>query len=452
MADTQDTGAPPSRTPSDVLLKMLKHLRHRDVSCCVISPAENQSLGVGGDVDVVIDQAALPEIDPIIRDFARDAGVELLQRIQHEPAAICFVLAWEDSSQRRRFLQADISGDIMESGRRFLSSDEVLDGMSESVGPDGNPRGFCRPRPAVAFIQYLLKRIDKGGLTNDQCTYLCDRYHRDPEGARQQIARFWAEDDAAQLIEAAESGTWNDIRTGMPGLRAALARTVPRTMRDRLEEWKRILNRTAAPTGLLVAVLGADGAGKSSVIVESMDRLDAVFGGSTCYHFRPMFGRTPDTAHTKAPHDLPPRGALVSIVKLLYYVLDYLVGYTCLVYPRIARSQLVFFDRYFDDILIDPLRYRYGGPMWIVRALKPLVPKPDLVIYLDATADTLLARRAEVTSGEAARQRETYRDYCGTQSHCCIVDAEQPVDAVVTDTCRKIASFMSRRTGARLDP
>ena len=48
------------------------------------------------------------------------------------------------------------------------------------------------------------------------------------------------------------------------------------------------------------------------------------------------------------------------------------------------RTRLVIFDRYIYDLLVDSKRVRYGGPAWMLRLLARIVPRPELVILLDA--------------------------------------------------------------------
>jgi thymidylate kinase len=60
------------------------------------------------------------------------------------------------------------------------------------------------------------------------------------------------------------------------------------------------------------------------------------------------------------------------------------------------------------DAIVDPRRYRYGGPAWLLRAASRISPQPDLVILLDVPPDDLLARKAEMTRAEAERQGESY--------------------------------------------
>ncbi len=54
-------------------------------------------------------------------------------------------------------------------------------------------------------------------------------------------------------------------------------------------------------------------------------------------------------------------------------------------------------DRHFLDILVDQRRYRYGGPLWLLRLIRRLIPKPDLVNLLDAPPKVLQARKQELS-------------------------------------------------------
>ena len=64
-----------------------------------------------------------------------------------------------------------------------------------------------------------------------------------------------------------------------------------------------------------------------------------------------------------------------AFVQIAFYILfDYTVGWWIMVRPLLVRSTLVVFDRYYHDLLVNPLRYRYGGPMWLARWIGKLIP------------------------------------------------------------------------------
>lgn len=105
-----------------------------------------------------------------------------------------------------------------------------------------------------------------------------------------------------------------------------------------------------------------------------------------------------------------------------------------LAWYHLGRGRIVVFDRHFytdyyaHDVIAGrrdrPVDRRLHGFM-----LERLYPKPDLVILLDAPTEVLWARKPEGTFEALARRREEYlrlRDALDFE----IVDATQPEDAV----------------------
>lgn len=195
---------------------------------------------------------------------------------------------------------------------------------------------------------------------------------------------------------------------------------------------------------MMIVVLGPDGSGKSSLI----DALAGASAGASTrpvarFHLRPgVFARQRSGAQGPVidPHGRPPRGPLASAAKLFFLLADYVVGYWLVVRPACAAGSLVIFDRYYHDLLVDPHRYRYGGPQWLARMLGGLVPKPDLWIVLDAPADVLQTRKQEVTGAETARQRDGYLRLAQSLPGVEVVDASQPAERVVAAVERAIVN------------
>ena len=98
---------------------------------------------------------------------------------------------------------------------------------------------------------------------------------------------------------------------------------------------------------------------------------------------------------------------------------------------RNARSQIVIFDRYLPDILVDPARYRLPlSSMRLARMLVRLAPHPDLCILLDVPAEVAQQRKQEVSFDESLRQRAAYLDMFKELPNTLLVDAVCPVDEV----------------------
>ena len=139
------------------------------------------------------------------------------------------------------------------------------------------------------------------------------------------------------------------------------------------------------------------------------------------------------------------RSPWLSAVHLFARLLDYWLGYYFVIRPLLARSGLVVFDRYFHDLLVDPKRYRYGGPMWLVRALSSVVAEPDVVLVLDAPEHVILTRKQEVPVEEVKRQRRLYLEVAQSSSRAVVMDASQSVREVREEADRRITRILARR-------
>ena len=199
--------------------------------------------------------------------------------------------------------------------------------------------------------------------------------------------------------------------------------------------------------GLVIALFGPDGVGKSAVIEQVRARVGDAFSGVSQYHFRPMMG-CPPARHfpVRDPHGRGPRGLLISVVKLIYWLLDCWCGYLIAIRPGLRQSRLVIFDRYFPDVVVDPRRYRLpasvmGFAKWLVR----LAPGPDLHVLLDAPVAVIQRRKAEVSHAETLRQRAAYLAMFQLLPDKLIVNADRPVDEVARHVATAVFLLLTSR-------
>ena len=179
-----------------------------------------------------------------------------------------------------------------------------------------------------------------------------------------------------------------------------------------------------------VALMGVDGSGKSCVIAGLQARLNHVAKKLEFRHLRPhlLYGRKGTQGVVVIdPHAKPPRSGLTSIAKVVAWLAEEWIG------QFIGRRQITLrvSDRFFHDLLVDPIRYRYGAPMWLARLVGSLMPAPDLWLLLDAPAEVVRARKKEVSEEETARQLDAHRSFIKTRKSYAIIDASQTVDTVI---------------------
>jgi thymidylate kinase len=191
-----------------------------------------------------------------------------------------------------------------------------------------------------------------------------------------------------------------------------------------------------------IAFLGCDGSGKSAVIRGVAELLEAEGHTVTLGHWRPKpfvssSGGTPSAADD--PHGQQPRGLTSSILKLGWLWLNWWVAWFQYL-RRNSRKGFVLFDRYHGDLLADPRRYRYGGPLWLAHLASRLMPQPERVIFLDAPPAVLLTRKQEVSEEALTRGRAAYLEMATRSQQIRVVDAGQPL-AVVIDTVLNAAGL-----------
>jgi thymidylate kinase len=211
----------------------------------------------------------------------------------------------------------------------------------------------------------------------------------------------------------------------------------------RLRNWFR-------PRGLLIACLGPPGSGKGSVIQALSDRPLDVFESVHTMELRPGVMRAGTIKATRSTRKREPRGGFTTIIKLMMFVADYWLGYWLWIRPKLVRSTLVVSNRYFDDVLADPRRYRIDRALTFARLLLRLVPRPELWLVFDIPSQALQGRQEELGEEEATRLRGEYRRLLRGHENVVVLDADQPLDRVVAQAECAIASQLARRTTQRL--
>ncbi|MEO6436517.1 MAG: hypothetical protein ABIP55_12270, partial [Tepidisphaeraceae bacterium] len=151
-----------------------------------------------------------------------------------------------------------------------------------------------------------------------------------------------------------------------------------------------------------------------------------------------------------SPHALPPRSFAGSLLKAAWWLMCYTLGYYRRVHPTKARGGLVINHRYLLDAIVDPKRYRYAGPMQLLKWIWAVAPKPDLLIFLDAPAAVIQQRKQEVPFAETARMREAYLALAKSLPNARIIDASQVQEKTIDDVTETLLGFMSARLSKQM--
>lgn len=219
--------------------------------------------------------------------------------------------------------------------------------------------------------------------------------------------------------------------------------------------------------GLRVALVGADGAGKSTVTAKletgALARpVKRIYMGVNLEASSLMLpttrlllaakrrrGRAPDLVASRLAPDQrrPPsrhgrlRRDARDLTRMSVWMLEEWLRLAVATSYRV-RGYLVVFDRHFfadyyhaDVVSADGPAARVHG--WMLRNL---YPQPDLVICLDAPADVLYARKPEASRDWLDQRRRQYLALESVVPAFVVIDADRPPDVVFDDVVHAICT------------
>ena len=149
-------------------------------------------------------------------------------------------------------------------------------------------------------------------------------------------------------------------------------------------------------------VVGPDGAGKTSLARALLRRSDV---DGAYFHFTPAL-RTPRLADEPPEHeDLveKQRGSgsrLLGVLRIGRNLARAWLGYLLVIRPAVRSGKVVVGDRWLYGYVAQPRALRFHGPSWIARLVLKMLPRPDLVILLDAPPEAIHERKPELTPNE----------------------------------------------------
>lgn len=400
---------------------LIENLNQAQVKYCIIGDYENLPESVGHDIDMWTNNMKV--FRSCLEHAMKATGFRPI--IDNETHQGFNIACYKKEADGITIMKFDIMNSTAYKSFLDLYSSEE---MESSIVPYKN--FYIASEANEALMHFVYPMFEWGFVKKDIYKEAIYKYANDPI-FRFTFERLWGQSTSNIILEKISQHDWKDIEAMMPKLRCrAILRALPK-----MKTWKKmfytgtdLIKRWCKPTGISIAFCGLDGAGKTTILDELnkifVDLLKSkkVFYG----YWRPMalpeirvlFGKKvvhdptikeQQKGKTVTEEGRRSKGKLISIFKLFYYWIDYLLA--PFKYGQIeSRGGAVLFDRHYIDMVVHPLRFEMNVGRNIMLFLYTFIKKPNLTFFLWCTPEEILLRKQEFSREEISKMIDDYNN------------------------------------------
>lgn len=375
-------------------IDLFAYFNNRDLEYVIMNGHENYPDIIESDIDICIH--SLKNFQALLYEASVDLNFKIVQKWKHHTDGINYFISIYDS-ENITTLSLDVYSSYSIEGHELFSSDWFLSNRLKR-------KCFYVSEVEKEVVYYFVKKVIKKEIGH------CIPFFENNMSVLSNSCTFkslfplnWQ--DILRALKLCDS---NYFIENSCLLKKALTKNKKNKATYYIEETRRIINRIFKPTGITVSILGPDGCGKTTII-NALRMRELPFRRCDYFHLKPRFlGPKGDGKPVPNPHLNPQYGQFLSILKLVFFYSDYLIGHFVKILPLKMQSSLIIFDRYYDDILVDPKRFRYGGPLWLARFVRLFVPKTNVTVVLIAEPEIIYSRKKELEFKELSRQLQQF--------------------------------------------
>jgi thymidylate kinase len=382
----------------------------------------------GSDVDLLLAPADLPSA---ARALARAGFAPLPLRSRHRMFA-----AYEPTDDA--WLKLDIVTTFAY-GRPPTFHVRAVKACLELCAPvDGVPLLSLEDRFWSELMHVVLDREDVPAESRRRLAETAEQIEpgRGPFAAK--LAAQLGPETLERLATLVQRDAWDEIRAALP---AALLRGSRRRSR-RTMRLRRLLSR-AGRRGVSVALLGPDGAGKSTLAAGLRESVPLT---TRCLYMGMQPGAsvpgktwTASSAHPRRRRRLPAR--LMRQSRRLFRF----ARRSALAWALVRTGHLVIFDRFPYDAEVHWANVSSPGARLRLALLRRVVIRPDVVVLLDVPGEITFERKGEHSPELLELRRERYLELAARLEQAHVIDATRRPDEVRSAVTSLIWSAYARK-------
>lgn len=212
----------------------------------------------------------------------------------------------------------------------------------------------------------------------------------------------------------------------------------------------------------VIAVIAPDGTGKTTFIENVVKLINYYYVNDEkdkrcdIRHFRPGIfpnlgelgektGFMEQDREWNKPHRGKPGNLFSSMLRMSYYMLDYIWGWRKIVRKNVQFDRFTIFDRYSYDFIVDPYRSKIKLPVGFRRFFVSLTPKPNIVFVLTTAPEIIYGRKQELSMEEIDRQCREYKKLIKTDKRFCEIDASVNQEEMAKKAIKEIVDVFTKK-------
>ncbi|EKD46962.1 MAG: thymidylate kinase-like protein [uncultured bacterium] len=443
----------------ETLRIILKTLDNQQKEYVIIHGSSNLNGCATSDIDIAFDQNPKEVLNSVLKPLIDRGKLSIIQCLHYEIPYGYYYILKIGSTTPPVFLHLDCLYDPIGINRYHIPTTFLLENKIKTE--------ISHASHDKEAIYYALKKAVKGNLSEEDFAKLKNLLEN-PSSELSTFVQDWFGLQGSKIITEL-------LKTASPVERGHLINQLHTRVERRflrchpirvflhfIFDLMRKIRRFVTPTGLFVVVLGPDGSGKSTLVNALLNDLQRAFRRTWRFHWRP--GLLPklgggsstclQTDNSKSTAASPPKkakyGKAVSLLRYGYYLLDFILGYWAVVYPRRAQTTLILGERWYYDVIASPERYGFNLPQWLLRFGKLLIPLPDLTILLVADPENIHARKPELSPDEIKEQLDRLTCLMPPRPRGKIIHTDVSVTESVKALNEAVLAATARKTTNRL--
>jgi len=422
---------------SKAALLLAEALRNAGISYGVTSGIDGFPQTIGRDIDFLVHARDRLAVVQAAKKAFRAVGWELATRRRINGHYWCFAV----DRSTKTILEFDLAGPL-QWGPCVFADRPFPDTIIGPFAVDSYARVVKR-----LILPLLAGRNEKVSKFASEASSVSQTSNT----MSKRLGNFFGADLASSFLAAVDARNADDLFKLAPQLRRAVfSRSIlrpwklPRAVVNRVTE-KLAVSPLEKPMAPVVAIVGPDGVGKSTVIHELRKLLPQLLpiNGVTLRHWRPSLlpplGRLAGQEVPQAGVAHPPRrkAGRFRWIRNVYYSLDFTLGAWIKDRPLSSFNKIIIYDRCYLDMQADPVRFGLPDAKGL-RFLARFYRHPDLLVLLEDSPDRIHARKPELSVAEISGIYERWRVIGPRAKGFHVVSA----DAGAPETVKKVANLV----------